>query len=188
MEAVATDAVVHTMVAEEIAVRLEGCCKRPFMPANGRGGEGEYSEAAMVWGQMHQLANGVHTLECRFKDAWEATGLGEVELPRQGELPPGELYLLPSKVILGDLLAGLDGVLRRAVEDSSRALDTEAVQFGLSSPGSCVPDLPLEEVLERVIPGYERDRIRGVAEGVVDSFALAATADPPVGDDADPVA
>ena len=140
---------------------------------------------------MHQLADGVRTLECRFKDAWEATGLGEVELPRQGELPPGELYLLPRKAILGDLLAGLDGVLRRAVEDSSRALDTEAVQFGLSSPGSCFPDLPLEEVLERVIPGYEREvreRIPGVAEGVVDSFALAATADPPVGDDADPVA
>ena len=36
--------------------------------------------------------------------------------------------------------------------------------------------------------GEVRERIPGVAEGVVASFALAATADPPVGDDADPVA
>jgi len=68
---------------------------------------------------------------------------------------------------------------------------TEAVQFAQSSLWSRVPGLPLEEVLDGVIPGYERearDRTRVVVERMVDTFAPEAAGDPPAGDDIDPAA
>ena len=93
--------------------------------------------------------------------------------------------------ILGDRLGELQCALWQAVKDSSLALATEAVKFTLVCLWSRIPDLPLEEVLDGVIPGYERearDRTRVVVERMVDTFAPEAAGDPPAGDDSDPAA
>ena len=42
---------------------------------------------SLVRGQLRRLADGVRVLERRFKEVWELTGLGEVELPPQSDSP-----------------------------------------------------------------------------------------------------
>ena len=65
------------------------------------------------------------------------------------------------------------------------------MQFALPSLWSRVPNLPVEEVLEGVIQGYEdeaRARTLAVAREVLNTFAPATAGDPPAGDEADPEA
>ena len=100
-------------------------------------------------------------------------------------------YLLQRLEILGDRLGELDGALQRAIEDSFRALATEAVQFALSSLWSRIPDVPVEEAMEGIVQGYKDEahaRTLSVAREVVNTFAPMAAGGPPAGDGADPEA
>ena len=80
----------------------------------------------MVWGQVFQLDDGVCALERSCRVVWASMSLGDVELLPWSDFPPDKLYLLPMMGISGNWLGELDGALRQAVEDSSRALGTEA--------------------------------------------------------------
>ena len=93
--------------------------------------------------------------------------------------------------VLGNRLEVLDGALHQAVKVSSRELTTEAVEFTLVSLWSCVPGIPLEEVLQGVIPGYEREargHVHGLAADVVATFVPEAGDDPAVGGGDSPAA
>ena len=106
-----------------------------------------------------------------------------MELSPHGEASD-ELYLFPRLRGLDDRLEALDGALHQAVEVSSRELATEAVEFTLASLWSCVPGIPLEEVLQGVIPGYEREargHVHGLAADVVATFVPEAGDDPAAG-------
>ena len=115
--------------------------------------------------------------------------MGEVELPPRGE-SQDELYLLPHMRVLGDRLDTLDGVLRQAMEASSREIAMEAVEFTMASLWSHVPGIPLEEVLLGVVPSYEakaRGQVHHLAADVVASFAPETGDDPAAGGGEDPV-
>ena len=95
-----------------------------------------------------------------------------MELPPHGE-SQDELYLHPHMRVLGDRLDTLDGVLRRAMEASSREIAMEAVEFTMASLWSHVPSIPLEEVLLSVVPSYKakaRGQVHHLAVDVVASF------------------
>ena len=128
----------------------------------------------MARGLLRRLVDGLHTLERRFKEAGaRSSSRPGVTSPRTSSTSSRGWR---SWVIS---LGGLDGVFRRAIEDSSRALATEAVQFALPSLWSRVPDLPVEEVLEGVIQGYKdevRARTLAVAREVLNTFAPARRA------------
>ena len=143
---------------------------------------GHQSNTAMLSAQLRQLADGVRALEQGFKTSCSAAGLGEVELPPCGEASD-ELYLLPCMRVLGSCLEVLDGALRQVVELSSRELTTEAVEFMLASLWSRIPGVPLEEVQQGIVPGYEREArglVRGLAADIVATFIPKAGDGPAV--------
>ena len=149
-----------------------------------------HSEAAELRGRLRKLADGTHALEQCFQAAWSVARLGDVELPPRDNAPD-ETYLLPLMRALGDRLEALVGALRQTFEVSSRELATQVVEFTLASLSSGVPDIPLEEVLQGIIPGYEaeaRGHIRNLAADVVATFVPEVGGDTWAGGGGDPAA
>ena len=99
MEAVATVAMAHATATEEKVASLEAEAQEAIQAS-------QRADASMAQGQFHQLAEGMRALERCFREFWELTGLGEVELPPRCDCPPDELYLLTRMEILGDRLGG----------------------------------------------------------------------------------
>ena len=84
-----------------------------------------------------------------------------------------ELYLLPRMELLVIQLGELGGVLQQAIEESSRSLSIEAVQFALASLWSQLPDFPVEEAMEGIVDRLEVEahaRTEAVAKAVVNTF------------------
>ena len=111
-EAVATVAMAHATAAEEKVASLEAEAQEAIQAS-------QRADASMAQGQLCRLADGMRALEHRFREFWELTGLGEVELPPRSHFPPNELYLLPRMEILSDRLGELDCALWWAIKDIS---------------------------------------------------------------------
>ena len=79
---------------------------------------------------------------------------------------------------LGNQVEGLEATVQEGMEDSSRELATEVVEFTLASLWSRFPILAVEEVMQGIISGDEacaRDHVRHL----VGTFTAEAGGAPP---------